>query len=357
MTDNQEYPVEAVRVAEAWLSAQSVPAGSRVATSLDSLVRYLSGALEPGDAEAVETDLVSNPAQRQLFRETLTTLDRLRRSLWDEVVRAATEPGLAGQVAACWVAVASENSDALVTQGTPRAALAALHAFLRQVRLALATPRLATVRGPEDTEPTIVGELPAGTTLKILTAEIESDGSLVVRARLEGNAPDETTAQLAVAIGGQMWPIASTTFTRGEGEWRVPSIGQASGLPEGIFPSGMLAIAVGSQIEPVAMDVVELLGEVVGGPPVWLELRGPAECIAGQVHVTIDIPTAVRTAYGGHVLELDLMVSPATWQRLTSRPVQDWESGPISIVAPCPLGPEDREISPSLLRARLRPPM
>lgn len=392
-SDRGEPADTTLEVVDLWLRNSGVFAEPLIEPpSTLLLTRYLCGALSETEAHEVERGLVAHAQARANFDAVGTVLDALPERSWVDVATQARREDLAGEVAREWQSLMAARSASMadapatwlaagwdgirqgVAEGTREAQTAwvALLAFSEQFRLALRTPRLAVVKGLSGDERVTLlsGELPAGTVPLLVAAEVETEGALYVRLRLVDTVGQPTEAvsglslTLALVVNGEQWPLSTIQVGGTEVSWRLPELGSMLNLSPGSLPTACLGVLAASNSEGGAApagegtllaSVLDSQGRTLASPPVALRILDAPRWEEEQFTMRLSVPPAIRLAYGGHSLVLELPATPLQGQRLGTWLIRDWGDEPRLLSVACPGSNEALLPRVSLLRAYLRP--
>jgi hypothetical protein len=355
---------------------------------IGALTRYLCGALPEEAARALERSLTARAASRQRLRQTRATLDALQNRPWTEVTQAAQGQDFTAQVARAWLEIVSERlpkasgalaalrtrtltalrQQAMAGQIEAQTALALFRSFGQQLQAALRAPRLAQVMGAEGGGATVIGTLPPNVEIAPF-AEVTPDGTFqaVLRAQDTAQRPsaalDGKEVRLALAVRGEVWPIAEGTFAGDRVELSVPGLRDVLDLPTAQLPPAYLHIHIG-ETRPPDSEPMSLLATIVdsqsvptGASPEVVELRSRPQWQTGQFSVIVALSAVTAIAYADHLLILDAVVTEGGWQRLGAWPIYGWGSAPQTLTAACPGAPDTVLPTAAALRARLQAPV
>jgi len=381
---------QAVQVLAGWLRRQEgahAPAGS--APEVPELVRYLCGALPPGETFAIEERLLATKSGLRQLRVVRAELLRLEAMPWQAVAVAAQGEDSTAAVAAAWLALtATQVRDAeraparwladgwqtlrnQVEAGVGEA-LAAWNSFLAfgaQWGRELRAPGLfALERGAAPME-TILPGIPAPVQIE---ADIDAKDTLHVTLQVEVQTDDVPDAPLegrsvllALRNGTEVWPLADAPLRDGFAEWHIPGFGAATGMPAGEIPLTALQFAFAtSEVSAISGSPLRLFAEITDRegvssdqgliPIIFLE---EPRWFAGEFRVRVEIPAEARYwLSSGYQVRLDVAVSGAHWQHLGTWTLAAGDDAPHTLQASCPGSLDVILPSVTLIRAQFRPP-
>ncbi|MCW3096820.1 MAG: hypothetical protein JWL77_2438 [Chthonomonadaceae bacterium] len=380
----------AMQVVIGWMRQQEGGRRSKsVSPLVPELVRYMCGALPPGEAVAVEDRLIDTGKALKLLREVRTELLRLEAMPWHEVAAAAVGDDQRAVVATAWLALTSEQMQAAeraparwladgwqslrsqVEAGFDEA-LAAWNAFLafgaQWGRELHAPGRFAPERGEGGGAEAV---LPGVSAPVHVEAVIHPDDALQVTLQIEPqpnaavSALNGRSVLLALRNGTEFWPLSIAPIHEGYVEWRIPGFGAATGMPSGEIPPEALQFTFSDVVvPPPAESPLRLLAEITDGsgrstgrglvPIIFLEEPRWSE---GEFLARVELPAETRYWLNvGYRLHLDLAVSGGHWQHLGAWTLADGDGAPHTLQASCPGSLDVILPSVTLIRAQLRPP-
>ncbi len=330
------------------------------------LVAYLSGTLAAAEAQAVERGLVRHTSVRRRLPAIAARLSALQAAPWaeveaagDEVARAwralaETRLGTTPTVRSQWAAQGWEILRGQAAAGVAEAqeAWVAFLSFADQWGRERSVLQFAAARGaaviPQDS-----GSLPPGVAVTV-EAAVEENGDLTAhlwtrdRAGFPSGALDSRAARLALASGGDRWPLAERVVRHGEAAWHLPGGGAALGLFTG--PVTGLVVTFGAPPVPAASAVRVLFA---GDAAARILLHGAPHRETERMHLTLALPALTRATQAGRRLVVSVVVTPGKYQRLGAWPVSDWGEEPRRVEAPCS-GPNG-DLDTTALRLDLEP--
>jgi hypothetical protein len=356
------------------------------APNIESLVRYLSGALSDEAARQVERGLIAHSDARTLLRATRTEFQTLKRLTWTEVSERARAVDFTAQVAQVRLVLAAERVRAApsarapwltqswtevrrqVTEGLAEAqtAWAGFLAFGAQWQAGLQMPRLAAAKSAASTLLPIAGDLPEGVEIAVDTAEIAADGALnvvLVVRDAQGRPTDllaDRPVHLALRVEGETWPLATGIIVGDRAAWNLPAFGEILNAPRGPLPATFLQAIVGQpemsppERQTLLAEVRDARGQIAPEHAVVLRLEGTPRWEAEQFIARIALPSEVRAAYPTHQLLLEVVISAQDSQLLGAWPVSAWNESSRTLTASCPGSPDVTLPFATALRAWLQ---
>ncbi|HSV74470.1 MAG TPA: hypothetical protein VLH79_11995 [Chthonomonadales bacterium] len=341
--------------------SSGVSPGPGVVTAA-ACVRYLCGSSTPEESSAVRRAMLADGECRRDVRAALLRLDALRAMPWADAMRASLDEGWAGQVSAAWLELCADNAIQiarartrwsgeawgrlrdLALSGAADAALAweAFRCFAAASLATLPAAAHALTRGPAPSASgplgVPLGGMPQCCDVESATAAIGSTGALTVRVRLRPREGMVLPPSARVSLQGpaDAWPLAEPAITNGALDATVEGFGEATGLPEGPVPAGLVVVELGGQAAPAVLRVA--LPDGRGSTE--LPIAGPPRVESGTVQMRVDIGESLLAMHRGARLVLRLAGAHGG-QTLAAWPLRTLRVGWNSLIAPAPqLGPD-----------------
>lgn len=362
------------RLAE-WLTTQKLlapPAWRSVDTA--TLVRYCAGLLAEQEAQSVETALVADANNRELWLQVQEVLDYLQAVELQQISHISRGSDLRAEVARTWLAMVHSQAQSVmhqpnwwerlqggVAEGRSAAmdTLTLLSAVYHRWMDVLRVPVIATARAG-DRAWVLLGEgMPQDVQVLIDRFEVTRDGNLFLRIVIQN--PDGSPCALlsgtpitvTLDLCGESVPLLRGTVSQSAYEVSLPVPAPYAQLPAGELPQAHLVIAIGEVPPLVGGDRVSVPVEVEGDTPQWAEIQGLPESVNGRLRMRISLPPEMRQRYAHHSLAVDIQVTPLVWQRVGAWQIGERETQYMDISALAPGLPEGTLPTMALIRLKV----